>query len=138
MIMIFEYEISSNYLSRRFFTKIDSSLSLIIGNSDWISAIHALIYVPWLCCSQLQDIASKILLFAQQRPRALCIMSAHGTVSAVTLTQPESSHDSVTYEVKLRNTFFFNSILQRRKFVLLLAEIVISLTLSFSFPLRRQ
>ncbi|KAL0312608.1 UNVERIFIED_CONTAM: AT-hook motif nuclear-localized protein 5 [Sesamum radiatum] len=46
---------------------------------------------------QLAPLA-KILAFAQQRPRALCIMSANGTVSAVTLRQPTTSGGTVTYE----------------------------------------
>lgn len=48
----------------------------------------------------LQDIAAKILSFAQQRPRALCILSANGSVSAVTLRQPTTSGATLTYEVK--------------------------------------
>ncbi|KAL9246722.1 hypothetical protein vseg_020220 [Gypsophila vaccaria] len=45
-----------------------------------------------------EDIAEKILSFAQQRPRALCIMSGSGGVSAVTLRQPGSSAGTVTFE----------------------------------------
>ncbi|KAL1834814.1 hypothetical protein ACET3Z_004465 [Daucus carota] len=45
-----------------------------------------------------EDIASKLLCFAQQRPRALCILSANGTVSSVTLRHPGSSLNSVTLE----------------------------------------
>lgn len=49
----------------------------------------------------MQDIAAKVLAFAKQRPRALCILSANGTVSAVTLRPPASSGSTVTYEVNL-------------------------------------
>ncbi|KAA8522396.1 hypothetical protein F0562_013243 [Nyssa sinensis] len=45
-----------------------------------------------------EDIATKILSFSQQRPRAVCILSANGAVSAVTLRQPASSGSTVTYE----------------------------------------
>lgn len=71
----------------------------IVFISTWI-----LTYIGWgnTCNSSyiLQDIASKILAFAQQRPRALCILSANGAVSAVTLRQPTSSSTTVTYEVE--------------------------------------
>ena len=46
-----------------------------------------------------QDVAEKILAFSQQRPRAVCIMSGSGGVSAVTLRQPASSAGTVTFEV---------------------------------------
>lgn len=66
---------------------------------EWMNSSAGMAFTPHVIHIGVgEDIASKILLFAQQRPRALCIMSAHGTVSAVTLTQPESSQDSVTYE----------------------------------------
>ncbi|CAN1237078.1 AT-hook motif nuclear-localized protein 7 [Linum grandiflorum] len=37
--------------------------------------------------------------FSQQGPRAICILSANGAVSTVTLTQPSTSGGTVTYEV---------------------------------------
>lgn len=47
-----------------------------------------------------EDVAEKILTFARQRARAICILSSSGTVSAVTLTQFSSSgRGTVTYEV---------------------------------------
>lgn len=56
----------------------------------------------------LQDIATKIMSFSQQRPRAVCILSASGTVSAVTLRQPAASGSTVTYEVEpFANTHLF-------------------------------
>ncbi|XP_021748194.1 AT-hook motif nuclear-localized protein 9-like [Chenopodium quinoa] len=45
-----------------------------------------------------EDIASKLLAFAQQGPRAVCILSANGAVSTVTLRQPSTSGGTVTYE----------------------------------------
>ncbi|ONI23050.1 hypothetical protein PRUPE_2G167000 [Prunus persica] len=46
-----------------------------------------------------EDIATKIMSFSQQGPRALCILSANGAVSTVTLRQPSTSGGTVTYEV---------------------------------------
>lgn len=45
-----------------------------------------------------EDIATKIMAFSQQGPRAVCVMSANGAVSTVTLRQPSTSGGTVTYE----------------------------------------
>ncbi|WOL06999.1 AT-hook motif nuclear-localized protein 10-like [Canna indica] len=45
-----------------------------------------------------EDIASKIMAFSQQGPRTVCILSANGAVSDVTLRQPAISGGTVTYE----------------------------------------
>ncbi|XP_050385295.1 AT-hook motif nuclear-localized protein 9 [Argentina anserina] len=45
-----------------------------------------------------EDIATKIMAFSQQGPRALCVLSANGPVSTVTLRQPSTSGGTVTYE----------------------------------------
>ncbi|CAK9173389.1 unnamed protein product [Ilex paraguariensis] len=45
-----------------------------------------------------EDIASKIMAFSQQGPRAVCILSANGAVCNVTLRQPAMSGGTVTYE----------------------------------------
>lgn len=41
----------------------------------------------------------KIMSFSQQGSRAICILSANGTISNVTLRQPSSSGGTLTYEV---------------------------------------
>ncbi|KAK6934998.1 PPC domain [Dillenia turbinata] len=45
-----------------------------------------------------EDIASKIMAFSQQGPRTVCILSASGATSNVTLRQPAMSGGTVTYE----------------------------------------
>ncbi|KAK2995923.1 hypothetical protein RJ640_029805 [Escallonia rubra] len=45
-----------------------------------------------------EDIASKIMAFSQQGPRTVCILSANGAVSNVTLRQPATSGGTVTCE----------------------------------------
>lgn len=42
----------------------------------------------------------KIISFSQQGPRAICILSANGVISSVTLRQPDSSGGTLTYEVR--------------------------------------
>ncbi|KAL8556843.1 hypothetical protein ACS0TY_004350 [Phlomoides rotata] len=66
---------------------------------EWMNSSAGLAFTPHvLHVGAGEDVAAKILAFAQQRPRALCIMSANGSVSTVTLRQPTSSSSSVTYE----------------------------------------
>ncbi|KAJ9184410.1 hypothetical protein P3X46_004140 [Hevea brasiliensis] len=45
-----------------------------------------------------EDVAGKILAFAQKGPRGICILSANGAVSNVTIRQPGSSGGILTYE----------------------------------------
>lgn len=42
--------------------------------------------------------------FAQHGPRAMCVLSANGAVSNVTLRQESSSGGTVTYEVEEANS----------------------------------
>ncbi|CAL9054974.1 AT-hook motif nuclear-localized protein 1-like isoform X1 [Musa acuminata AAA Group] len=45
-----------------------------------------------------EDVAAKIHSFSQKGPRAICILSANGVISNVTLRQPGSSGGTLTYE----------------------------------------
>ncbi|KAK4796659.1 hypothetical protein SAY86_028985 [Trapa natans] len=45
-----------------------------------------------------EDVATKIMAFSQQGSRAMCILSAMGSVSTVTLRQSSSSGSCITYE----------------------------------------
>ncbi|XP_010413429.1 PREDICTED: AT-hook motif nuclear-localized protein 11 [Camelina sativa] len=45
-----------------------------------------------------EDIASKVISFSHQGPRAICVLSASGAVSTATLLQPPPSHGTITYE----------------------------------------
>ncbi|KAF5473622.1 hypothetical protein F2P56_010222 [Juglans regia] len=45
-----------------------------------------------------EDVAGKILSFSQKSPRGICILSANGAVSNVTIRQPGSSGGILTYE----------------------------------------
>ncbi|CAA7390921.1 unnamed protein product [Spirodela intermedia] len=66
---------------------------------EWISSSAGVGFTPHIITiSAGEDIASKIMSFSQQGPRAVCILSASGVVSTVTLRQPASSGGTVTYE----------------------------------------
>ncbi|KAK8944403.1 hypothetical protein KSP39_PZI008552 [Platanthera zijinensis] len=45
-----------------------------------------------------EDVTMKIISFSQLGPRAICILSANGVISNVTLRQPDSSGGTLTYE----------------------------------------
>lgn len=45
-----------------------------------------------------EDVTARIISFCQQGPRAICILSANGTVSNATLRQSDSSGGTLTYE----------------------------------------
>ncbi|KAI5074773.1 hypothetical protein GOP47_0010734 [Adiantum capillus-veneris] len=45
-----------------------------------------------------EDVAARIMSFSQQGPRGICILSANGAISNVTLRQPSTSGGTVTYE----------------------------------------
>ncbi|XP_024986288.1 AT-hook motif nuclear-localized protein 5-like [Cynara cardunculus var. scolymus] len=66
---------------------------------EWMNNSAGLAFTPHIIhVSTGEDVAEKILSFAQQRPRALCILSANGAVCAVALRQFTSSGGAVTYE----------------------------------------
>ncbi|KAJ8768564.1 hypothetical protein K2173_022674 [Erythroxylum novogranatense] len=66
---------------------------------EWMNNSAGLAFAPHVIQIGVgEDIVAKILSFAQQRPRAVCILSGTGTVSLVTLRQPASSGPSITYE----------------------------------------
>ncbi|CAL0329610.1 unnamed protein product [Lupinus luteus] len=45
-----------------------------------------------------KDITMEVISFSQRGPRAICILSANGFISNVTLRQPDSSGGTLTYE----------------------------------------
>jgi hypothetical protein len=47
----------------------------------------------------MQDVARKIMSFAQVGPRAMCIILVNGAISNVTLRQQSTSGGTVTYQV---------------------------------------
>lgn len=53
----------------------------------------------WCLLHVIQDVTMKVISFSQQGPRAICILSANGVISNVTLRQPDSSGGTLTYEV---------------------------------------
>ncbi|KAL0663177.1 hypothetical protein Bca4012_100014 [Brassica carinata] len=46
----------------------------------------------------VSDIASKVMSFSQQSPRAICVLSVTGAVSTATILQPSPSQGAIKYE----------------------------------------
>ncbi|KAG2288082.1 hypothetical protein Bca52824_047686 [Brassica carinata] len=70
-----------------------ASIDLMMPSSSGMSFTPHVIVV-----SVGEDIASKVLSFSQQGPRAICVLSVIGAVSTATLIQPAPSHGAIIYE----------------------------------------
>ncbi|KAB5569180.1 hypothetical protein DKX38_002973 [Salix brachista] len=71
----------------------------LASRGEWLSGSAGMGFTPHVITIAVgEDIAMKIMSFSQQGPRAICILSANGAVSTVTLRQPATSGGTVTYE----------------------------------------
>ncbi|CAN7128800.1 unnamed protein product [Brassica rapa subsp. narinosa] len=74
------------------------------GKKQRLSSIGGL--MPWgtsftphvIVVSVGEDIASKVMSFSQQSPRAICVLSVTGAVSTATILQRSLSHGAIKYE----------------------------------------
>ncbi|XP_057510043.1 AT-hook motif nuclear-localized protein 9-like isoform X2 [Actinidia eriantha] len=65
----------------------------------WLSGSAGMGFTPHIITVAIgEDITTKIMSFSLQGPKAICILSANGSVSTVTLRQPSTSGGTVTYE----------------------------------------
>uniref|UniRef100_A0A0A0KL67 AT-hook motif nuclear-localized protein n=1 Tax=Cucumis sativus TaxID=3659 RepID=A0A0A0KL67_CUCSA len=66
---------------------------------EWVPCSVGANFTPHIITvSSGEDVTMKVLSFSQQGPRAICILSANGVISSVTLRQPDSSGGTLTYE----------------------------------------
>ncbi|KAJ3706745.1 hypothetical protein LUZ61_010450 [Rhynchospora tenuis] len=66
---------------------------------EWLSGSAGMGFTPHAVRIAIgEDISSKVMSFSQHGPRAVCILSANGAVSTVTLCQNSPSGGTVTYE----------------------------------------
>ncbi|XP_030454070.1 AT-hook motif nuclear-localized protein 5 [Syzygium oleosum] len=71
----------------------------LAATGEWMNSSAGIAFAPHvITVGPGEDVAAKVLSFAQQRPRAVCILSGSGTVSAVTLRLPASSGETITFE----------------------------------------
>ncbi|KAK2650326.1 hypothetical protein Ddye_017815 [Dipteronia dyeriana] len=72
---------------------------LPVEQGEWLSGSAGMGFTPHIITVAVgEDIATKIVSFSQQGPRGICILSANGAVSTVTLCQSSTSGGTVTYE----------------------------------------
>ncbi|KAL4188047.1 hypothetical protein AMTRI_Chr09g21910 [Amborella trichopoda] len=71
----------------------------LTGLGEWVTNSAGAGFTPHvITIAAGEDITMKIMSISQQGPRAICILSANGAVSNVTLRQPDSSGGTLTYE----------------------------------------
>ncbi|XP_015083800.1 AT-hook motif nuclear-localized protein 1-like [Solanum pennellii] len=69
------------------------------NSGEWVSCSVGANFTPHIInVNTGEDVTMKIISFSQQGPRAICILSANGVISSVTLRQPDSSGGTLTYE----------------------------------------
>ncbi|XP_030501538.2 AT-hook motif nuclear-localized protein 1 isoform X1 [Cannabis sativa] len=70
-----------------------------IKKGEWVACSVGANFTPHIITVNAgEDVTMKIISFSQQGPRAICILSANGVISSVTLRQPDSSGGTLTYE----------------------------------------
>ncbi|URD99616.1 AT hook motif domain containing protein [Musa troglodytarum] len=68
-------------------------------HGEWFSGSAGSDLIPHVITIPIgEDIATKIMSFSQQGPRAICILSASGVVSTATLCHYTTTGDTVTYK----------------------------------------
>ncbi|CAO2820037.1 unnamed protein product [Amaranthus hypochondriacus] len=68
-------------------------------HGEWVSCSVGANFTPHIITVNAgEDVTMKVISFSQQGPRAICILSANGVISSVTLRQPDSSGGTLTYE----------------------------------------
>ncbi|GFY82703.1 AT-hook motif nuclear-localized protein 1 [Actinidia rufa] len=72
--------------------KYDSDGELFADTAGWDFTPHV------VTVNTGEDVAQKILSFSMKGPRGICVLSANGAVSNVTIHQPGSSGGLLTYE----------------------------------------
>ncbi|XP_010676643.2 AT-hook motif nuclear-localized protein 1 [Beta vulgaris subsp. vulgaris] len=69
------------------------------SHGEWVSCSVGANFTPHIITVNAgEDVTMKVISFSQQGPRAICILSANGVISSVTLRQPDSSGGTLTYE----------------------------------------
>ncbi|KAA3469032.1 AT-hook motif nuclear-localized protein 1-like [Gossypium australe] len=72
---------------------------LVVIFGEWVACSVGGNFAPHIITVNAgEDVTMKIISFSQQGPRAICILSANGVISSVTLRQPDSSGGTLTYE----------------------------------------
>ncbi|CAN0926335.1 AT-hook motif nuclear-localized protein 1 [Linum grandiflorum] len=79
-----------------------------------------------------EDVAGKIMTLSQKGSRGICVLSANGAVSNVTIRQPSSSGGILTYEACFLNQFHATNLIISSESNLIVVTTVISTFFHFS------
>ncbi|KAL2609791.1 hypothetical protein R1flu_028364 [Riccia fluitans] len=73
--------------------------ALASANGAWLAGAAGAGFTPHvITIAAGEDVANKVFGFSQQGPRAVCILSANGSISNVTLRHDSSFGGNITYE----------------------------------------
>ncbi|KAF5179504.1 At-hook motif nuclear-localized protein [Thalictrum thalictroides] len=79
--------------------KQQQKVEVVENLGNWVSCSVGANFMPHvITVAAGEDVTMKIISFSQQGPRAICVLSANGVISNVTLRQPDSSGGTLTYE----------------------------------------
>ncbi|KAJ4896326.1 AT-hook motif nuclear-localized protein 11 [Raphanus sativus] len=71
----------------------------VASTGELMSSSSGMSFTPHVIVVSIgEDIASKVMSFTQQGPRAICVLSTTGAVSTATILQPSPSHGAIKYE----------------------------------------
>ncbi|CAL0313399.1 unnamed protein product [Lupinus luteus] len=71
----------------------------IVNLGEWVACSGGANFTPHIInVNAGEDVTMKVISFSQQGRRTICILSANGGISSVTLRQPDSSGGTLTYE----------------------------------------
>ncbi|GLT78326.1 hypothetical protein SLA2020_498660 [Shorea laevis] len=80
-------------------TSISKAKFQVENLGEWVACSVGANFTPHIITVNAgEDVTMKVISFSQQGPRAICILSANGVISSVTLRQPDSSGGTLTYE----------------------------------------
>lgn len=72
---------------------------LFFGEGEWVINSAGANFTPHVVhVNTEENVAGKIFAFSQKSPRAICILSANGVISNVTIRHPCTSGGMSTYE----------------------------------------
>ncbi|KAF9685735.1 hypothetical protein SADUNF_Sadunf03G0085000 [Salix dunnii] len=81
------------------FLRFSALVFLLPLSCEWVACSVGANFTPHIITVNAgEDVTMKIISFSQQGPRAICVLSANGVISSVTLRQPDSSGGTLTYE----------------------------------------
>lgn len=101
---VLHFYMISEVIQPSFFTSFmqGARILVVLSSEVYITMIlHSILWKDLIMFIALcsQDVSAKIMSFSHNGPKSVCILSANGAISNVTLYQAATSGGTVTYEV---------------------------------------